>query len=97
MSDNDTKKPSRTDWKRLESMEDSEINYANIPPLNEEFFQRAKLYVPKSQSIMLDMDVFSWFVEQGQEYPQLINRILRHYMTHHTSGKRKHQGKASVS
>lgn len=97
MSGNDTKKPSRTDWKRVETMQDEEINYTDIPPLNEDFFQRAELYVPKSQSIMLDRDVFSWFVEQGQEYPRLINRILRHYMTQHVTGKRNHQGKASIS
>jgi uncharacterized protein (DUF4415 family) len=97
MNVNDTKKPSRTDWNRIESLEDDEVNYADIPPLNEDFFQRAKLYVPKSQSIMLDMDVFSWFVEQGQEYPRLINKILRHYITQHASGHRKYQGKANVS
>lgn len=97
MSASDTKKPSRTDWKRLETMDDNDINYTDIPPLGEEFFQKAQLYVPKSQSIMLDVDVFSWFVDQGQEYPRLINRILRHYMTQHMSGKRTHQGKASVS
>ncbi|MCP4405230.1 MAG: hypothetical protein GY801_49005 [bacterium] len=97
MSDNDTKKPSRTDWKRLESTEDNGIDYADIPPLGEKFFQRAKLYVPNSQSIMLDMDVFSWFAEQGQEYPRLINRILRHYITQHTQGSRKRQGKTNVS
>ena len=97
MSVNDTKKPSRTDWKRLETMEDNEINYTDIPPLSEEFFQQAKLYVPTSQSILLDRDVFSWFAEQGQEYPRLINTILRHYITQHTSGKRKRQGKASIS
>lgn len=97
MSANDTKKPSRTDWERLESMGDNEINYADIPPLNEEFFQRAQLYVPKSQSIMLDTDVFAWFVKQGQEYPRLINKILRHYITQHTPDNRKRQGKAKVS
>lgn len=78
-------------------MGDDEINYTDIPPLSEDFFQRAKLYVPKSQSILLDTDVFSWFAEQGQEYPRLINRILRHYITQHASGKRGHQGKARVS
>lgn len=84
MSDNDTKTPSRTDWVRLESMGDDEIDYTDIPPLGEEFFRQAKLYVPRSQSITLDTDVFAWFVNQGQEYPLLINRILRQYIKQHT-------------
>lgn len=83
MSENDTNKPSRTDWSRLEAMTDTDIDYSDSPPLNETFFQRAKLYVPQSRSVVLDADVFAWFENQGKEYYTLVNQILRKYMEQH--------------
>ena len=80
MSENDTKTPSRTDWVRLESMTDDDIDYSDIPPLSDTFFQRAKLYVPENHAIILEADVFAWFASQGKEYHTLINTILRQYI-----------------
>jgi hypothetical protein len=37
-----------TDWERLETMTDEEIDYSDIPPLSNVFFQRVKLYVPEN-------------------------------------------------
>jgi uncharacterized protein (DUF4415 family) len=96
MREQDTKKVSRTDWERLEAMTDDEIDYSDIPPLSDEFFQRAKLYVPNSRAVVLDADVFAWFADQGQEYHALINTILRQYMKQHTQEVTNHK-KASVS
>ena len=80
MSEKNINEQSRTDWARLESMADEEIDYADIPPLGEAFFQRAKLYVPQGRSIVLDDDVFAWLESQGKEYHTLVNTILRKYM-----------------
>ncbi len=90
MNEHDTKKVSRTDWERLEAMADDEIDYSDIPPLSDTFFQRAKLYVPNSRAIILEPDIFAWFVSQGQEYHSLINTILRQYMRQHTKEFTKH-------
>ena len=39
-------KESKTDWKRLNSMSDEDINYDDIPELDDEFFEKAKLVIP---------------------------------------------------
>lgn len=35
-----------TNWAALEAMEDEAIDYSNIPPLTDEFFERATLRIP---------------------------------------------------
>lgn len=80
MNEKGTKIQSRTDWTRLEAMSDDDIDYSDIPPLTESFFQRAKLYVPEHLSVIIEKDVFAWFVNQEKEYQALINKVLRGYM-----------------
>lgn len=53
MSDKDLRNTSRTNWTALESMNDEEIDYSDIPPLTEEFFQKATLQVPAPQAQQL--------------------------------------------
>ena len=43
MKYNAMKKGSKTDWKRLNEMGDEAIDTSDIPELDEEFFQRAKI------------------------------------------------------
>jgi len=38
MSTKDLKNTSRTNWEALESMSDEDIDYSDIPPLTDEFF-----------------------------------------------------------
>lgn len=83
MSANDLSNTSRTNWAALETMTDEEINYSDIPPLTEEFFEKATLRVPAAQAcnlIQLDSDVMAWFQSQGAEYKALINSVLRRYI-----------------
>ena len=53
MSDNDTKHTSRTDWDGLANMTDEEIDYSDIPPLTDAFFERAQLFRMHLQAIEL--------------------------------------------
>ncbi len=39
---------SKTDWARIGSMSDKNMNTSDIPPLSEEFFARAQLRMPQS-------------------------------------------------
>jgi len=39
MSVNDSSNTSRTDWNALEAMMDEEIDYSNIQPSTDEFFE----------------------------------------------------------
>jgi uncharacterized protein (DUF4415 family) len=64
-------------------MTDEEIDYSDIPPLTEEFFNNATLRIPAVQArnlIQLDADVMAWFREQDAEYRSTINSILRRYI-----------------
>lgn len=73
----------RTDWDRLESMSDEEIDYSDIPPLSDDFFARADLRIPAQQTqnwVELDPDVAGWFRKRSREYKKRINSVLREHM-----------------
>ena len=60
---------SRTNWVALEAMSD-DIDYSDIPPLTDEFFERATLRIPVDQAqnlVQLDPDVKQWFQNQGDQ------------------------------
>ncbi len=83
MSGNDLNSTSRTNWQALESMSDEDIDYSNIPPLTDEFFEKATLRVPAKQArnlVHLDPDVMAWFQTHSTEYKTLINSVLRRYI-----------------
>ncbi len=83
MNENDLSSTSRTNWAALESMSDEGIDYSDIPPLTDEFFEKAVLRVPAMQArnlVQLDSDVMAWFQSQGEEYKTLINSVLRHHI-----------------
>lgn len=83
MNVNDSSNTSRTDWAALEAMTDEEIDYSDIPPLTDEFFENAMLRVPAVQArnlIQLEPDIMAWFRSQDAEYKTLINSILRRYI-----------------
>ena len=83
MNDKNLKSTSRTNWEALESMSDDDINYDDIPPLTDEFFNKAMLRIPVSQAknlVQLDPDVMAWFEAQGGEYKATINSILRRHI-----------------
>ena len=73
----------------LKSMSDEDIDYSDIPPLDEEFFKKAKLVQrkPKTEqiSIRIDTEVLEWFRNHATEkgYQTLINDVLRTYVTYH--------------
>lgn len=75
-------KASKTDWKRLAEMEDSDIDTSDIPELDDAFFQKAEVKVPPKQpvTLRLDTDVLTWFKSQGPGYQTRINKLLRRYM-----------------
>ena len=78
-------KPSETDWKRVDEMRDEEVDTSDIPPLDDSFFAKAKLRMPKQVSVtmLVDTDLVDWFKAQGEEYERLINSALRSYVEGH--------------
>ncbi|MBW4692827.1 MAG: BrnA antitoxin family protein [Lyngbya sp. HA4199-MV5] len=82
MSDKDLSNTSRTNWAALEAESDEGIDYSDIPPLTEAFFEKATLRIPAAhaqQLVQIDPDVLTWFQSQGGEYQALINAVLRRY------------------
>jgi uncharacterized protein (DUF4415 family) len=62
-------------------MTDAEIDYSDIPELDENFFKNAsEVNWPPAKSqltIRLDADVLAWLKSNGRGYQTRINRILR--------------------
>ncbi len=75
------KKSIKSDLAKLDRMTDADIDYSDIPELDDEFFKNAT-QVPwppvKAQlTIRLDADVLAWLKSNGRGYQTRINRILR--------------------
>lgn len=84
-----SKKFSATDWKKVDAVRDSDIDTSEIPPLDQTFFNDAKLRLPdkkKSVTVRLDPDVLEWYRSQGRGYQTRINAVLRLYMESHKGG-----------
>jgi uncharacterized protein (DUF4415 family) len=83
-------KKSQTDWARLKTMQDKDIDLSDSPELTPEQFARAIVRrglqpVPRKAqlTLRLDQDVLEWFRKQGQGYQTQINALLRAYMNAH--------------
>ena len=66
----------------LKALPDSTINYADLPPLHDAFWQNAvrnPLYKPvkTSTTVRVDSDVLHWLKAGGRGYQSRINAILR--------------------
>ena len=82
----ESKNASKTDWERIDRMNDYEIDYSDIPELDENFWKNAKLVVPDKKariSIRLDKDILEWFKAEGKGYQTKINAVLRSYIEAH--------------
>ena len=85
-----TSKKSQTDWARLKTMKDKDIDLSEVPELTPELFAKSivrhglKAVPSKSQlTLRLDHDVLTWFKGQGRGYQTRINSLLRAYMEAH--------------
>ena len=68
---------------RIAALPDEDIDYSDIPPLDDEFFRTARLLMPRPKSavsLRLDNDVLEWLKSQGPGYQSRINALLRAYM-----------------
>ena len=82
MSAHSSKRRSKTNWKKVDSLPDSKIDYSDIPELDARFFRDAIRWPGTKQQITLrlDPDVLAYFRSQGKRYQTTINAILRRYM-----------------
>ena len=80
------KKPSETDWARIDRMTDEEIDTSDSPPLDDEFFARAEWRMPEKKravTLSVDSEVLKWFEGQGADFQQRVNAALKIYAEAH--------------
>lgn len=78
---------SKTNFEALRKMDDSEINYTDIPETTEDFWKDAKLFMPSDKvhlSLRLDEDIVKFFKIQGRGYQTRINSVLKSYVSSHS-------------
>ncbi len=70
----------------IAAIPDEDIDYSDIPELDENFWANAKLKMPESKeriTVRVDRDVLAWLKSQGPGYQTRMNAILRTYMETH--------------
>ncbi|MFC1852635.1 BrnA antitoxin family protein [candidate division CSSED10-310 bacterium] len=88
MNKRSTSQKSFTEFERLDTMKDEDIDFSDCPELTPDMFARAvvrKGLKPISRkkiqlTIRIDTDVLEWYKSQGKGYQTLINELLRAYM-----------------
>jgi uncharacterized protein (DUF4415 family) len=71
----------------LGRMKDSDIDYADAPATNADFWQDATVNIPPVKvpvTLRLDPNILAWYKQQVPHgYQTLINNVLQKYMTDH--------------
>lgn len=87
MSKHSSSKASKTDWKRVDSLRDQDIDFSDIPEATPEMFDQAVVRrglkdAPSKEQVTLpvDADVIDWFRSRFKGYEKRINDVLRVYM-----------------
>ena len=90
MKNTATSRKSRTNWKRVDTLKDKQIDFPDTPELTPEMFARAVVRrglkpVPRKAqlTIRVDSDVLDWYKKQGPGYQTRINALLRAFMAEH--------------
>ena len=72
--------------KKLDEIKDENIDYSDIPDLDEKFWENAVIEYPEKKkpvTLRLDADVLEWFRSLGKGYQTRINSVLRSFYEAH--------------
>ena len=72
--------------KKLDEIKDKNIDYSDIPELDESFWVNAVMEYPEKKkpvTLRLDTDVLDWFKSMGKGYQTRINSVLRSFYNAH--------------
>ena len=72
--------------KKFDDMNDKEIDYTDIPELDDTFWANAVIEYPEKKkpvTLRLDADVLDWFRSLGKGYQTRINSVLRSFYEAH--------------
>lgn len=67
-------------------MTDKDIDYSDIPELDESFFTHPTVEISTSKdtiTLRVDHETLEWFKQQGRGYQTRINAVLRSYVKAH--------------
>ncbi len=84
-------KPIKSDLKKIDALKDAQINYSDIPEVEEDFFKNTPIvlfprYTKNSVTLRIDHDVLEWFKEKGRGYQTRMNAVLKAYVKAHQPG-----------
>lgn len=82
MKKQNMRKKSKTDWDRIKALRAGDIDYSDIPQLDDNFFANAVIWKPRKKQLTLriDADVYDFFKSLGAKYQTRMNAVLRRYM-----------------
>lgn len=86
MSENSTNDISRTNWEKVDSLTEEEIDTSDIPPITEELFSKSRWWRPVSSTnvlVEIDPDTLAWFQNQGEDCEKKMAAALRIYANAH--------------
>ena len=86
MNAKNLKKPSETDWARIDQMTDEDIDTSDSLPLDDDFFARAQWRMPEKKTavtLSVDSEVLKWFEARGADFQQRVNAALKIYAQAH--------------
>ncbi|MES2142543.1 MAG: BrnA antitoxin family protein [Pseudomonadota bacterium] len=89
MNKKNLKVQSKTNWDPVNKLKNKDINYSDIPELDDTFFKKAKIEMPHTKdsvTLRIDHDVLEWFKQHENKYQSRINAILRAYYKAHHKG-----------
>ena len=90
MNNKSTSKKSETNFEKLHSMTDEEIDFTDLPETTPEMWEKGvfrkatkvKNY-SSEDSLHIDRDIIDFFKSQDFNYRAKINQLLREYMEAH--------------
>jgi len=88
MNENDLRSYSKTDWERIDQMDDEDIDTSDIPPLTDEFFETGEWRRPAEKiqlTVEVEPEVAEWYRKQGNNSERCLSAALRIYAQAHES------------
>ncbi len=79
---------SKTNWAKVDSLSEEEIDTSDIPPLTEEFFSKSRWWKPVeplNAFVQIDPKTLAWFQSQGDDYEKKMAAALRIYAEAHSA------------
>lgn len=72
--------------KEIKAIKDKDIDYSDIPELDETFWKNAVLVRPEKKerlTVRFDAEMVAWFRKQGRGYQTRMNAVLRSFYEAH--------------